>query len=164
MGCFLKADLKVKSVRDIDLEFLKSKGIKGIFFDIDNTLEEYATPVPGEDTLAFFRKLDSLGFKIGLISNAKSPRVDKFIKAFPADFPEILRFAEAGKPLKKAYRLLSAKMNLKCTETAMVGDQLFTDIWGGNRANCLTILVEPINIEIEPGFVRFKRKLEKPFM
>lgn len=165
MGRFLKADLKIKNVYDIDTKMLKNKGIKGILFDIDNTLEEYATELPSEKTLDFFRKLDEEGFKIGIVSNAKYLRVVKFVRGFPSkEFPALHCIAHAGKPFRKAFRVLSSKMDLKRTEIAMVGDQLFTDIWGGNRAKCLTVLVEPINPKIEPKFVRFKRLLEKPFM
>ena len=46
----------------------------------------------------------------------------------------------------------------------MIGDQLFTDIWGGNRAGLTTVLVTPIDPSIEPPFVRFKRIFEKPFI
>jgi len=165
MGRFVKADLKIKSVYDLDIKMLKSKGIKGILFDIDNTIEEYATPMPSEKTLEFFRQLSEEGFKIGIISNAKYIRVAKFIKGFPSkNFPELHCIAHAGKPFRKAFRLLSMKMDLKRSEIAMIGDQLFTDIWGGNRAKCFTVLVEPINRKIEPKFVKFKRLLEKPFM
>ena len=71
---------------------------------------------------------------------------------------------KAGKPLKKGFNELAQKFGLELNQIAMVGDQLFTDILGGNRAGCTTILVTPINIKIEPGFVRFKRFFEKPFL
>lgn len=164
MGRFFKADLKVKSIYDIDYAKLKQRGIKALLFDIDNTIEEYATQVPSEKLMNLFAKLTEEGFKIGLISNAKFLRVSKFVRGFPKGFPELHCAAEAGKPFRKAFRLFSVKMDLKRTEMAMIGDQIFTDIWGGNRARCFTILVKPINLAIEPRFVKFKRKLEKPFV
>ena len=71
--------------------------------------------------------------------------------------------ANAGKPLKKGYKQLADKMGLAPKEIAAVGDQLFTDILGGNRFGCFTVYVKPL-VDAEPAFVSFKRKLEKPFM
>jgi len=70
---------------------------------------------------------------------------------------------EALKPRKKGFKYLSDKLNLKPSEIAMVGDQVFTDILGGNNFGALSIAVRPINLKIEPGFVRFKRFFERPF-
>ena len=98
------------------------------------------------------------------LSNAKKERADKFIKGFTGEDFNIYCCAKAGKPLKKGFAIMADKMNLNLNEIAMVGDQLYTDILGGNKAGCYTILVNPINVKIEPWFVRFKRFLEKPFM
>lgn len=160
----LRPDVFVETVFDIDLEDMKARGIKAFFFDIDNTLEEYSTPLPTENSISLFRKMACEGFFVAIISNAKEPRVLKFISGFPKeDFPEVYYVFEALKPKKKGYKYLAEKLNLKPEEIAMVGDQVFTDILGGNNYGCLSIAVRPINLEIEPGFVRFKRFFERPF-
>lgn len=165
MGRFMKADIKVNTIYDMDLNSLKELGIKGFFFDIDNTLEEYATKQPGEKLISYIKQLSDNGFKIGILSNAKVERAHFFAEGFPKDnYPEIYFVGKAGKPLKKGFNELAQKFGLELNQIAMVGDQLFTDILGGNRAGCTTILVTPINIKIEPGFVRFKRFFEKPFL
>ena len=165
MGHFMKADLKIDNIYHINPEMLKNLGIKGILFDIDNTLEEYATVIPSQKTIDFIRGLNDEGFKVGILSNAKKERADKFVKGFTAEgFNHIYCCAKAGKPLRKGFAGMAHKMNLNINEIAMVGDQLYTDILGGNKAGCYTILVNPINVKIEPWFVRFKRFLEKPFM
>ena len=51
-------------------------------------------------------------------------------------------------------------MGIKAEETAVIGDQLFTDIYGGNKLNMFTILVKPIATK-EFIFVRMKRLAEK---
>lgn len=154
----MKADLYLNTVFDIDPAAMKAAGIKGFLFDIDNTLEPYHTGKPGDKTLAFFQRLSEQGFKIGIISNAKMPRALAFCENVTPYW-----VANAGKPLKKGYKQLASMMELKPNEIAAVGDQLFTDIWGGNRFGCFTIYVKPI-VDSEPAFVSFKRKLEKPFM
>ncbi len=165
MGSFMKADIKANTIYDIDLDYLKARGIKAFLFDIDNTLEEYATSVPGEKLISFIKNLSDNGFIIGILSNAKAERAKLFVAGFPIeDYPKILYLGKAGKPLKKGYKMLSDMLGVDIKETVMVGDQLFTDILGGNRAGCMTILVNPINIKIEPAFVRFKRLFEKPFL
>ena len=65
--------------------------------------------------------------------------------------------------MKKGYNYICEKLGLKPCEIACIGDQLFTDIWGGNRAGCYTVFVKPIDTGYEPPFVRFKRLFEKPF-
>ena len=50
------------------------------------------------------------------------------------------------------------------TQTAAIGDQIFTDIWGGNRAGVYTILVKPVEVGGEGWFIALKRKLEKLFI
>ena len=165
MGSFMKANLKLDSIYDLDPVSLKKMGMKGILFDIDNTLEEYATKEPGERSIAFIRRLGEYGFRIGILSNASHKRAERFLNGFPKMYyPEILMVSKAGKPLKSGFLKLVHEMGIKPQEAVMVGDQLYTDIWGGNRAGCYTVLVNPINKSIEPAFVRFKRFIEKPFM
>lgn len=165
MGRFLKPDLKIESIYDIDPEMLKKCGIKGLLFDIDNTLEEYATKAPGKKVSDFLLKLYDMGFKIGIVSNAKPERAADFVAGFPIDnYPTVFFVGKAGKPLKRGFTEISNKMGINLNELAMVGDQLFTDILGGNHSGCFSILVNPINVKIEPGFVRFKRFFEKPFL
>jgi len=152
-----KPDIYVDNIFEIDLEYLKKKGIKGLFFDIDNTLEPYATPKPSSKTIDFFNNLIQKGFKVGIISNARLVRAELFCENLNIDY-----VGKAQKPSKRGYDLLSKKMGIKKNEAAMIGDQLFTDIWGGKSNGCLTILVQPIEGK-EPFFVKFKRYLEKPF-
>lgn len=159
-----KSDLFYETVNDIDLSEMKARGIKAFFFDIDNTLEEYSTPRPTDNSINLFKKLSGEGFLVAIISNAKEKRVLEFIDGFPKnDFPQVYYVFEALKPKKKGFSYLADKLNLQPDEIAMVGDQIFTDILGGNNFGALSIAVRPINMKIEPGFVRFKRFFERPF-
>lgn len=144
---------------DIDFDRLWEKGIRGILFDIDNTLEEYSAPEPLPDTREFIKKLEEKGFKVGVVSNAKQERTERFCGDILPN-----RVWKAGKPMSKGFEQICGKFGLKPNEVAMVGDQLYTDILGGNLFGAYTILVKPINIKIEPPFVAFKRLLEKPFL
>lgn len=154
----MKADLYLNSVFDIDGKSLKQKGIRGILFDIDNTLEPYHTAVPGQAVIELFNRLSCEGFKIGVISNAKPERTMEFCENATSFW-----IAKAGKPLARGYRQLAAMMELEPKELAAVGDQLYTDILGGNRFGLFTIYVKPLESK-EPPFVMLKRLLEKPFL
>ena len=158
-------DEYVASTYVIPFEKLYEEGYRGVIFDIDNTLEEYAAKEPGKRSVDLIRKLGAAGFRIGILSNASHKRAEAFLNGFPkTDYPEIFMVSKAGKPLKSGFLRLAGEMGICPQEAVMVGDQLYTDIWGGNRCGCYTILVNPINKSIEPAFVRFKRLIEKPFM
>ena len=161
----LKPDIKCGSIYELDTESLRRRGVRGLFFDIDNTMEPYSTPLPSEKLAKWLEGLTAAGFVIGILSNAKQARIAKFVDGFPPELRDrILYVYKAAKPLKKGFRKLLAYAGLDANEGAMIGDQLYTDIWGGNRAGLTTILVPPIDPSIEPPFVRFKRIFEKPFL
>lgn len=152
-------DVWLENVYEIDGAYWKAQGIKGFLFDIDNTLEPYATKEPGEKLLAWLRALEAEGFQTGILSNAKAGRASLFAEKAG------LRFvSHANKPSKRGFREMATQMGVKPEEMVMVGDQLYTDIWGGNRFGCTTILVTPIAPGKEPWFVLLKRVLEKPFL
>lgn len=161
----LKPDIKCGSIYELDTESLRRRGVRGLFFDIDNTMEPYSTPLPSEKLAKWLEGLTAAGFVIGILSNAKQARIAKFVDGFPPELRDrILYVYKAAKPLKKGCKKLLAAAGIDANEGAMIGDQLFTDIWGGNRAGLTTILVPPIDPSIEPPFVRFKRIFEKPFL
>ncbi len=155
MSSIFLPDIFVDTVFDIDLEVLKAEGIKAFIFDIDNTLATYAMPVADEKTVAWLDVLKDKGFKVFIASNNDRDRVRIFAENINVPY-----FGKALKPLgiylRKACRLMQVKPN----EAALVGDQLFTDVWGGNLLNMKTVLVKPIS-EIEDGFVKFKRQFER---
>lgn len=148
-------DIFVDTVFDMDLEDLKSKKIKAFIFDIDNTLATYAMPVADEKTAAWVKKLKADGFKIFIVSNNDKERVRIFSENIDVPY-----FGKALKPLGIFLRRACKSMGVTPKETALVGDQLFTDVWGGNLLNMTTVLVKPIS-EVEDGFVKFKRQFER---
>lgn len=155
---------RCRTIYDINLEALRGCGIRGLIFDIDNTLEPYATARPSARLTQWLQEAARSGFELAILSNAKSVRTTAFCAGFPEGNPPITWIAKAGKPLRKGFRAVASELHLKPEQLVMIGDQLFTDIWGGNRFGCRTILVDPILPEAEPPFVHFKRFLERPFL
>lgn len=145
-------------IYEITPVFLKSKGIEGVLLDIDNTLVPYSVKVPDEKVLQWLEILKQAGLKLAVLSNAKAERSSLFAKE--AKLPVI---EKAAKPLKKGFRQATKALELPQNKLCIIGDQIFTDIWGGNRSKVYSILVTPINKE-ESTFIRLKRVLEKPIL
>ena len=141
------------STYEIDWEQWKRKGIRGVLFDIDNTLVPHGAPADSR-AIALFEKLHALGFQTCLLSNNKEPRVKSF-----ADQVHSPYIYKAGKPGVKNYNRSVQEMGLCKEEVLFVGDQLFTDVYGANRAGIYGILVKPINPKEEIQIV-LKRYLE----
>ena len=138
----------------IDFDRLYEEGYRGIIFDIDNTLVPHGAPAD-ERACALFAHLKELGFQCMLLSNNKEPRVKMFNDAVHVSY-----IYKAGKPKPGNYRRAMQEMGTDATNTIFVGDQIFTDIWGANRANVHSILVKQIARHEEIQII-LKRLLEK---
>jgi len=144
----------VDSVYCIDFEQYYRIGYRGLIFDIDNTLVPHGAPSTKE-SVDFFIKIKHMGFKTCLISNNKEPRVKPFAEM--VDSPYIYN---GHKPSVKNYKKAMEIMGTDKENTIFIGDQLFTDIYGANRAGLINILTKPINPKEEIQIV-LKRYLEK---
>lgn len=129
----------------------------GVIFDIDNTLVPHGAPAD-ERAAALFRRIHSLGMKTMLVSNNGEERVRPF-----ADRLETGYVHKAGKPKRRGYEEALRRMDTRPENTLFIGDQIFTDVWGANRAGMYTILTEPIDVSTDEIQITVKRFLEKPF-
>ena len=151
-------DFRFEKFNDVTPEFLASLGIKGIILDVDNTLEPYEHPLPGEHVKLWLNSLKENGIKAAIVSNNKGKR----ITLFNSDI-NLPVFCSAKKPFKKKFLLAMAKMGTSQENTIAMGDQIFTDVWAAHNSRIKAILVPPIKDKRDP-FTRFKRLLEKPFL
>lgn len=142
---------------DIPIEEYYRQGYRGILFDIDNTLVPHDKPVD-EKAFIFIRRLKELGFGICLISNNDEERVRTFADPLAVDY-----VYKAWKPGRKGYLEGMGKLGTTVDNTLFVGDQIFTDIWGANRAGIFSILLDPIDPkeEIQIILKRLPEKLVK---
>lgn len=148
----------IGSIFELDIEELIKEGIKGIIFDIDNTLVPYDVAEPTAEIVEFFETIKSKGLQITLVSNNTEDRVIRFNEKL-----KVFAIHKAKKPstqnLGKAMKL----MDLANHQVAIVGDQVFTDVFGGNRAKIKTILVNPVS-EKDEWITKVKRGLEKKIL
>lgn len=146
------------NVFELDEKFYVSNNIKGVIFDIDNTLVTADTQTPPVEILNYFEFLEKLGIKIAIVSNNYKERVESFCKNLP-----YIYIARAWKPFKKNLRKIKKEFGLSSEEICLVGDQVFTDIYGGLRMKFYTVLVTAVGAN-ETKFVAFKRIFEKAVM
>ena len=143
---------------EVAAEFLTSIGVKGVLLDIDNTLEPYEHPVPGEHVLAWLSSLKAAGISTAIVSNNGSARVELFNKEI-----KMPAFSRAKKPFKKNLVRAMNMIGSEKSNTVLMGDQVFTDVWAAHNAGIRAILVPPIK-DKRDIFTRFKRWLEKPVL
>lgn len=146
---------RINSIFELPIDTFKEECIKGIIFDIDNTLVPYDEAEPSKEIIDFFQELTSKGFKIALVSNNTEDRVVKFNEKL-----KVLTLHKANKPSTKGIRKALQCMQCKEEETVIVGDQIFTDVYAGNRAGIKTYLVVPVSDKDE-WVTKVKRGLEK---
>ncbi|MUV39563.1 uncharacterized protein JNUCC1_03441 [Lentibacillus sp. JNUCC-1] len=145
----------VKTVFDIQPEQLIEQGIKGIITDLDNTLVPWDVKNATDEVIAWLHQMEAAGIKVTILSNNKLERVKVFSE--PLGTPYVF---SARKPLKRAFKQVARKMELRKEEIVVIGDQLLTDVLGGNMAGLYTILVVPI-VKTDGFFTRFNRKVER---
>src|SRR5213595_444639 len=132
-------DEHVKSVLDITPDELKTRGIKGIITDLDNTLVEWDRPQAPPQLVTWFENMKNNHILVTIVSNNKENRVKSF--SDPHKIPFIFR---AKKPLGRAFHQAIKQMGITKEEAVVIGDQLLTDVFGGNRSGFHTILVVPV--------------------
>ncbi|SFE28248.1 YqeG family HAD IIIA-type phosphatase [Alteribacillus iranensis] len=145
----------IPSVFDLDLEELRARNIKGIITDLDNTLVEWDRPDATPKLLEWLKLMRTEGFQVTIVSNNNKERVSSFSEPTGIQF-----IHSARKPLRRAFLKACKRMGLAKDEVVVVGDQVLTDVFGGNRAGFYTVLVVPI--ASTDGFLtRVNRKVER---
>lgn len=146
----------IASVYGLDWEALAKK-YRGVIFDIDNTLVPHGAPAD-EKAIRLFKRIHGLGMKTMLVSNNGEERVKPFADRIWTEY-----VYKAGKPKKSGYETAMKKMGTVPSDTLFIGDQIFTDVWGANRAGMDTMLTEPVDPSTDEIQIVVKRLFEKPF-
>ena len=139
-------------------DFLYGIGVRGIVLDIDNTLEPYENALPGDHVIAWLDSLAERGIKAAIVSNNNRERVELFNQGLglPA-------YPKGAKPFAVNVRRAMRDMGTDESNTALMGDQVFTDVWAARNSGITAILVPPIKDKRDP-FTKFKRLLERPII
>ena len=152
---WLKPKAQLGSVLEITPGWLRQRGLRGVMVDLDNTLVPYrARGEPRPEIAQWLEQLHHEGIQVFLVSNARRRRLRYWASRLA--LPGI---GMAGKPWF-GFRRALRRLGLQAHEVAAVGDQLFTDILGGNLVGAYTVLVPPLAPQ-EMGYTRLVRRLER---
>ena len=148
-------DAYQKSIYTINYDKLKENGIKCLLFDLDNTCVPYVDRTSTKKLKNLFDKLSEQGFKVIIFSNSPKERLFPFKKELKVDC-----CAKAGKPRKKNFIKILDLYKYDLSEVAIIGDQLVTDIYGGNKVGITTVLVNPMS-NIDMPLTKIHRYIER---
>lgn len=143
-------------VENIEVSFLKDKGIKGIAIDIDNTLTGDGSHNLKEGVANWIKAVKDEGIVFCIVSNNHLPRIKPY-----ADRIEVEYICEADKPSARCKKELLEILGCNDSEVVMIGDQFFTDMLFASRCHFKSILVDPISEDKHKG-AKIKRFFEKP--
>lgn len=152
-------DMYQKSIFTINYKCLKDEGIKCILFDLDNTLSSPFIKEPTEKLKELFYSLKEDKFKIIIFSNANKKRLEPFKNILDVDVAY-----RSMKPFSFKFNKIIKLYKLELSEVVIIGDQLLTDILGGNNVGINTILVNPISTKDHNILTKINRKMEKRIM
>jgi HAD superfamily phosphatase (TIGR01668 family) len=142
-------------VLELTVDRIRSLRLDGLLLDMDCTLKDYHDRHCNAEVLQWIRTVSDSGIQLCILSNAKPERLQPLIEVLGIPF-----VAKAFKPLPFGCKAGLQKLRLPARQTAMVGDQLFSDVLAGRLAGLYTILVRPTSAE-EPWFTRIKRPMER---
>ena len=128
------------ALTDLSPQYLKERGIRLLMMDFDNTIVPYTTNIPTEKMAAWLAEMSRSHIQLCVVSNSRSGRVQVFCEKY--GIPVITR---AKKPGTRGIEECLSKFGIDRRNAAIVGDQIFTDTLGGNRAGVTTILVRAID-------------------
>ncbi|MBM3462047.1 MAG: HAD-IIIA family hydrolase [Armatimonadetes bacterium] len=133
----------------IDFAALASRGLHFLILDVDNTISGLGAVslIPG--VVEHLHAAREAGHLRGLclVSNVmlgrhKVLRVERFARELDAHF--VAADWRAPKPSPLPFRAALQRMACEPSETVVVGDQVYTDVRGGNRLGMFTVLVPPL--------------------
>lgn len=148
-----------KRITDINIDYLKKHNIDTLLLDVDNTLSTHHGTVLVRGLRKWLDTMAENGISLIIVSNSKRWRIEPFAKRLGLPFVSL-----ACKPLPFGYSKARKMMSAEKSKTAIVGDQIFTDVLGANLYGIKSLLVRPVKLEDGWSFkVRryFERKILK---
>ena len=150
----LYPNMLLQSVTEITEQLLRKNNINALILDVDNTLINIEQKLT-QEVKDWAKRMKENNIKLYILSNTNDKeKVGKVANALEIPYMNL-----AKKPFKKGFLKVQEILQEKPENIAAVGDQIFTDVIGGNRCNMFTILVEPIQKK-EYWYTAWKRPIE----
>ena len=157
MSFSLAPQFSFRELTDISPLFLEKHGVRFLMLDLDNTVAAYSEHYPAENVAQWAADIKESGIVLGIVSNSvRHGRVESFAKALQIDF-----ILGASKPSPKGVTQTMKESGFSPDESALVGDQIYTDILAANRAGVVSIVVRPRRFT--NPFLALRYALEAPF-
>jgi len=151
----LRPDYLFSRAEDISLDWLRTRGVRGVLIDIDNTITRWELHAVPESELAWLNLLRDAGLGIRFLSNGLPHKLAAVIQQTGLEHVD----GRPMKPLPHAFRRGLRELALPAEQVLMIGDSVFTDIWGANRVGLWTCLVDPLS-PVDFFGTKFWRMLE----
>ena len=155
---FITPEYLFSGAAAITPEFLKEKGIIALVLDVDNTLTGHDSQQLPPAIRDWLDRMRAAGIQLAIASNNNEERVRPFAQSIGLDY-----VAMSCKPLTFGLARARKKFGVPRRQMAIVGDQLFTDRLAGTLYGIPALVVQPMYEDFKKG-IRFKRRLEKPFL
>ena len=149
--------LMTEKLTDLTPEMIRSRNIRLLMLDFDNTIVPYTTNEPAEEMESWLKMMLASDIQICVVSNSKRDRVRIFCEKYG-----IPCITHAKKPFSKGINECLARYDIPREQAALVGDQIFTDTLGANSAGIQAILVKAI--DNHNFWLKARHVLEKPFI
>ncbi len=157
MSLNLIPDRVENSIYDLDLPALYRGGIRLLLADLDNTVARYHQPEPDEALRRWLEAAQAAGLTVFVLSNGRRPaRSKRFCESWGVPY-----LSHAGKPHRRSFDLVFAQTGIAPEQSVILGDQIFTDVWGGHNAGIRSILIRPI--ALDSAFRVLRYGVEAPF-
>ncbi len=144
-------------ITDIEPAFLKERGIRLLLMDFDNTMLPYTVDTPSEALLSWIAHMQESGIMLCIVSNSHKQRVPQFSEQYGVPCQ-----THAAKPGTKGIRLAMRRFGVERTQTALVGDQIYTDVLGANLAGVTSVIVK--SIHNHTLLLKLRHVFEVPFL
>lgn len=161
VGCCMRVSCLPKvifnSLTDITPVYLQSKGISALLMDFDNTIVPYTSNQPTDQMIVWLKRMQDSDITLCVVSNSRKPRVVQFCEKYGLSC-----VTHSRKPFQKGIREALVRHNFQPNATALVGDQIFTDVLGANLGGLTSILITPIHLH--NIWLKLRNYIEKPFI
>lgn len=150
-------DMILPALTDLTPQMLRARGIGLLLMDFDNTIVPYTTDAPTERMQRWLRDMQESGIRLCVVSNSKKPRVQVFCREYGLDC-----ITHAKKPFQRGILAAKEKYGVPPAQTALVGDQIYTDVLGANCGGLTSILVRAIHNH--NFWLKLRHAAELPFI
>ena len=153
-------DRRIRTIFDLDLAELKENGIQGLIYDLDNTLLPWGSNEIEDLVVQHLDAVNRLDLRLGILSNDHGTERAILAERIPTEHI----IYRAQKPHYLGFLKMQERLGLPPKQLAMIGDQIFTDIWGANRLGIFSILVDPCGPDIDEFSVKVRRFFERQLL